>query len=125
MSRPPSASSSFRGNRTAPAVSFQWTPNRLWMAIFGFWLLILTGVFNGLTGSPGLIQRLKLQSLLVSKQEQQALLEQETVRFEQEVVLLERDRLTQEKEVRRVLGYAGKDEIIFDFSTSTSVALRK
>lgn len=104
---------------------FQLTPTRLWLAIFGLWLILLSGIFAGLGGSPGVIQALRLQSLLSQKQTELATLEANVEAIGQESAELEKNPIVQEREIRKVLGYAGPDEIIFDFSLSQSATLRK
>jgi hypothetical protein len=46
-------------------------------------------------------------------------------KLEADSVALETDRAVQEREIRRVLGYTSKNEIIFDFSLSQSATLRR
>ena len=94
------------------------TPNKLWFGIFGLWLLFLSGALSGLVGSPGVIQALRLSSLLYQKHEQLMATESDIARLEVETALLETSHVVQEREVRRVLGYAAPDELIFDFAES-------
>jgi len=89
------------------------TPTRLWILLFATWLLILTGVFGR---GPGFLQLWRLDRLLASKQTKLQTLESQIAQMEGEKVRLEKSAATQEREVRRVLGYAASDEIIFDFA---------
>lgn len=91
--------------------------NWKWLLLFGCWSLFLTGFFANFVGSPGILQAVRLDNLLQTKREQLSQLEQELKRLRQEVVQLETNRFAQEKEVRRVLGYAANNELIFDFSS--------
>ncbi len=91
------------------------TPLRLWLMIFGLWAVFLSGLFSSIVGSPGIIQAVRLRSLLQAKQAQMAKFEAEISRVERECESLEKSRVVQEREIRRVLGYAAPDEIIFDF----------
>jgi hypothetical protein len=62
------------------------------------------------------LQHLHLHSLLGSKQAEQAALQTEIDTLRSEAGLLENSRAVQHREIRRVLGYAAEDEIIFDFA---------
>jgi cell division protein FtsB len=93
---------------------FKMTPNRLWIGIFCLWLVFLSGI----AGAPGVIQAVKLSSLLQSKHAQVTVAQVDISKLETDIALLETSRVVQEREVRRVLGYAGNDEIIFDFTGS-------
>lgn len=66
-----------------------------------------------------MLQGMKLRAVLSAKAEQKAHLEQEIERLGYEAERLESSRVTQEREIRRVLGYAGSDEIIFVFPGSS------
>ncbi len=93
------------------------TPLRAWTAIFALWSLFLSGAFASFLGSPGVFQLLRLQSLLNSKQAQVSKLQSEIVALQLEGSLLEHNQVAQQREIRRVLGYAAADELIFDFSS--------
>jgi len=77
---------------------------------------MLSGILSGLGGSPGAIQAWRLRQLWISKQDYLAELELDSQKIEAEAERLEKSRFAQEREIRRVLGYAALDEIIFDFS---------
>jgi cell division protein FtsB len=91
---------------------------RVWLSLFALWGVFLSGVAASLIGPPGVLQSLRLRSLLDSKRTQVAGLEVEIRKLEEERVLLEGSRDAQEREIRRVLGYAAPDEIIFDFTAA-------
>jgi cell division protein FtsB len=91
---------------------------RLWLVLFGFWLFFLSGIPAGLTHSPGMLQSFRLKKLLASKVAQGAKMEKEIHLLDTERTQLEKNRMVQEREIRRVLGYAASDEIIFDFSAA-------
>lgn len=102
------------------------TPNRLWVAIFSIWLLLLSGLFHGFFGgSPGIFQWVSLQNFLNDRQTELERNQAEIAKLEVDAVALETDRAVQEREIRRVLGYTSKNEIIFDFSLSRSATLRR
>jgi hypothetical protein len=93
-------------------------PNSLWLLAFGIWAILLSGALNNLVGPPGILQAVRLRSLLSLKQaralETRAGIEQ----LRSDAELLEKSHAAQEHEIRRVLGYAAPDELIFDFSSS-------
>lgn len=93
---------------------------RVWLFLFSTWAVLLTGVFAQFSvwSPPGLIQWIQLRRLLESKDGQVALLESSIKRLDGEKQRLEKSRVAQEREIRRVLGYAAADEIIFDFTAS-------
>jgi cell division protein FtsB len=83
---------------------------RLWLGFFFIWLVLLTGV-----GAPGLWQHLRLHGTLSDKQAELAAVETETQALLAEEKLLKEDPATQEFEIRKTLGYAAADELLFDF----------
>jgi cell division protein FtsB len=56
--------------------------------------------------------------LLEGRRAQVAALEQSMLDLEREHDLLEKDVKYQAAEIRRVLGYVGPDEVVFDFNRS-------
>jgi cell division protein FtsB len=104
----------------------EWTPNRVWVAIFACWLFLLTGVTQRIGfGSPGALQLWSLNELLHTRQDQLAETDAEIAKLEEESVSLEKSRAVQEHEIRKTMGYIGENELIFDFSLSQSAALRR
>jgi cell division protein FtsB len=91
---------------------------RIWIAVFAGWGLLLTGAFSQWVGSPGVLQAVRLSNLLQSKQVQAESLEKQIATLEAERVRLEKSPAAQEQEIRRTLGYAAPDEIIFDFTAA-------
>lgn len=105
---------------------FRWTPNRAWMAIFAFWLFLLTGITHEFgAGSPGLLQFSRLNGLLRDRQQTLADSDAEIEKVEAESALLEKSKGVLEREVRKTMGYVGENEMIFDFSLSQSATLRR
>lgn len=86
--------------------------------VFGAWSVILTGAASSIVGSPGVIQAMRLKKLYDSKQAHLASLEAEVKRLEGHNERLDKNRYVQEREIRRTLGYAAADEIIFDFAAA-------
>ncbi|MBI2712695.1 MAG: hypothetical protein HYX41_07580 [Bdellovibrio sp.] len=92
------------------------SPDRIWIALFCTWLFILSGTVSPFFGSPGAWQALRLMDLLNTRNEKLGQLRNEIGRLQTQVSALEQSRYAQEREIRRVLGYAAPDELIFDFS---------
>ena len=90
--------------------------HRRWIAVFVLWLIFLSGGLAKFFGSPGIIQAIRLQGLLQEKQKLSVEAEAELSRLKIEAALLETHAITQEKEIRKTLGYAAPDEMIFDFT---------
>jgi hypothetical protein len=95
-------------------------PTQLWLCAFALWGLFLSGAFASFVGSPGIIQAVRLKRLLDSKISDRVALQADVRKLQTEAVQLERSKVTQQREIRRVLGYTAPDEIIFDF-TDTSI----
>jgi cell division protein FtsB len=94
------------------------TPLKLWTALFALWGLLLSGILASFVGSPGIIQALRLKSLLASKQAQIERMQNELIKLQNDAVQLDHGKVAQQREIRRVLGYAAADEIVFDFTHS-------
>jgi cell division protein FtsB len=84
---------------------------------FGCWLIFLSGFLAPFVGSPGIVQAIRLHGLLDAKQDQMQHIEDQIRQLEAEALRLEKSSVVQEREIRRVLGYAAGDEIIFDFGS--------
>lgn len=92
------------------------SPHRRWIAGFSLWLIFLSGMFAKFIGSPGVIQAIRLQILLKEKHVMVTQAETELARLKIEAALLETHATTQEREIRRTLGYTAPDEIVFDLT---------
>lgn len=90
-------------------------PVKIWIALFAVWVVFI----SGLIGSPGVLQAIRLQQLLESKQAQVTQIQSDIRRLQGDASQLEKSRVIQQREIRRVLGYAAQDEIIFDFGSTT------
>jgi hypothetical protein len=95
--------------------------HRLWLVLFGCWAVFLSGAVASVVGSPGVIQAVRLHSLLGAKEAQLRDVQTELARLDSERERLEKSRVAQEHEIRRTLGYAAADEIIFDFTAAERV----
>lgn len=98
------------------------TPRRVWLGVFALWALFLTGVLSPIGGGPGVLQAWRLYALDDNKDAQIAELESEIEQLGRDAERLEKSRVAQEREIRRVLGYAAPDEIIFDFTAADRIA---
>lgn len=92
---------------------------RIWIAFFGIWLVFLSGAMagtlGGALGGPGALQAYRLYSLLQDKRAKLKQIETSVNGLEQESARLEGNKAVQRREIRRVLGYAAPDELVFDF----------
>jgi hypothetical protein len=103
-------------NAQENAIRHRINPNQIWIGIFGIWMVFLSGVLNPFIGSPGMLQSMQLQRILNHKQKQIDAAENQLIALQEDSMRLEKNTLTQEREIRRVLGYAAPNELIFDFS---------
>ena len=90
----------------------------MWLGLFAIWAVILSGIPAGVFGGPGLLQWMQLRSLKESKAQSVSQLELDVSRVASEIALLDKNRAVQRREIRRILGYTGRDEIVFDFSST-------
>lgn len=100
-------------NRTAPRISV----NQVWIIIFVVWSAFLTGGLAGFVGSPGILQAVRLKSLLKAKNEKVIQSRIELAKIQLEIIDLETNPAAQVREIRKTLGYAAPDELIFDFTS--------
>src|SRR4051812_32178107 len=100
--------------------SFLRTPSihQKWIGFFGVWLFLLSGILSGFLGTPGILQAIRLKGFLELKKEQLSKSRREVRNLEFDTDQLEKNHYVQQREIRRILGYAASDEIIFDFSTA-------
>ena len=97
---------------------------RVWIGVFAVWIALLSGVFGRVSENrlaPGVLQAVRLNALLDSRKEELGNLQSELDRLGSEAERLEHSRVTQVREIRRTLGYAAPDEIIFDFTSPESI----
>lgn len=80
------------------------------------WVVFLSGALGSSIPAPGVIQALQLKQVLSGKKAKLETLESENIRLEKEIALLKKNRPAQEQEIRKTLGYIGKNEVILDFS---------
>jgi hypothetical protein len=94
------------------------TPTRLWLGVFGVWLLFLSGLLTPLTGSPGVGQLVRLSGLLDLKRQELTRSEDDLHSLQVQAEGLENSPAVQEDAIRRVLGWVAKDEFVFEFPAS-------
>lgn len=89
--------------------------HKFWIGCFVIWLVLLTGIFERWFGSPGLRQYLQVESLLTDSRQQSTDLEFEIARLKEIQPQLETNAMAQEREIRKVLGFLGPGEVVFEF----------
>ena len=65
------------------------SPLKLWSCVFALWGLFLSGVFANFVGSPGIIQAVRLGSLLHSKRVQLNAMRADLLRLQADASQLE------------------------------------
>ncbi len=91
--------------------------HRTWLLLFVLWIVFLSGIIKTWVGTPGVYQAIGLRMLLDQKINERELLEKSVASRVKEINDLEKNRLVQEREIRRVLGYTAPGELVFDFPT--------
>lgn len=104
------------GRESATLLGKMGIVNFAWTGFFSVWVVFLSGAFGDFVGAPGALQAMRLRSLLEHRHSVLSNLEEDIRLLEIEKKLLETDRTTQEREIRRILGYVAEDEMIFEFS---------
>ncbi len=92
------------------------TPNRLWLGFFAVWTILLTGLLDFWFHSPGLKQWYRVESSLHGVRQEIATIEAKTTLQLSVASQLESNVAAQEREVRKVLGYLGEQELVFEFT---------
>ena len=90
-------------------------PNRAWLFFFGIWALLLTGMFDSWLQSPGLKQWYKVKTSLQTRRQEIDEVEARSNMLQQIAVQLDSNPIAQEREIRKVLGFLGDNEVVFDF----------
>ena len=87
----------------------------IWVGFFSVWLILLTGLLDFWLKTPGLKQWYKVQATLSHRRQDIAAVEAKTERMKETSKQLESNAVAQEREIRRVLGYLGEHEVVFEF----------
>ena len=91
-------------------------PHQAWIIFFAIWFLFLTGLLDFWSQSPGLKQWFKVQASVREKRQEIADIEAKTDVLHETARQLESNAVAQEREIRKVLGYLGEQEVVFEFS---------
>jgi hypothetical protein len=91
--------------------------NRIWAAFFAIWALILTGLLGFWLKSPGLKQWYSVNSTLREQRQEIAEVEARSLLLTNTAYQLEFNSVAQEREIRKVLGYLGEKELVFEFQS--------
>jgi cell division protein FtsB len=92
------------------------TPTRAWIAFFGIWFILLTGTLDFWLQTPGLKQWYRVQANVSERRQEIADIEAKTGVLQEVAKQLESNSAAQEREIRKVLGYLGDQEVVFEFS---------
>jgi len=90
--------------------------DKKWTFFFLLWAFFLSGFFSHFFGTPGVLQAIELQRLLQTQKKNWNQIQAEIIQLESEIQDFKSNPFTQQREIRKVLGYIAQDEIIFDFS---------
>jgi len=78
-------------------------------------MLLLTGMLGSFVKSPGVKQWYSVKSALKDKRQEIDDIEAQTLLLTQTAHQLEFNNVAQEREIRKVLGYLGEKELVFEF----------
>ena len=88
--------------------------NQVWLAFFGIWALLLTGTISFFK-SPGLKQWYSVDAAVQDRRQEIAGVEARSALLSHTAHQLEFNSVAQEREIRKVLGYLGEQELVFEF----------
>ncbi|NDF13706.1 hypothetical protein EB061_00045 [bacterium] len=92
--------------------------DKVWIAFFSIWVVLLTGALDFWIQSPGLKQWWRVNTMLDVRRQEIDKVEEKTVLLQQVLRELQENPIAQEREVRKILGYLGEQEVVFEFSGS-------
>jgi hypothetical protein len=95
--------------------SVKTSSHKLWLFFFSFWALMLTGMFDPWIQSPGLKQWVRVRTTLQERRYEISEIEARSTTLHQVASQLEFNPIAQEREIRKVLGFLGAHEVVFDF----------
>ena len=90
--------------------------HQLWLGFFVIWCILLTGLLDFWVESPGLKQWYKISTTLRERRQEIADVEARSSILHEVSRQLESNSIAQEREIRRVLGYLGDQEVVFEFT---------
>ena len=91
--------------------------NRAWAGFFAIWALLLTGTLGFWLKSPGLKQWYAVSKSLSEERQEIAEVEARSILLSHMAHQLEFNSVAQEREIRKVLGYLGDQELVFEFES--------
>ena len=86
-----------------------------WVGFFAIWLLLLSGTLPYQENRPGVLQVFELKKHLQSQESSLTELDQRVHDTQKEIDEFNKNTVLQEQEIRRVLGYTAKNELVFYF----------
>jgi hypothetical protein len=93
----------------------RFTLNRVWLFFFGVWLILLSGVLDFWLKTPGLKQWYRVGATLEERRQEIGVIESRSAYLNHVARELNSNPIAQEREVRKVLGYLGEQEAVFEF----------
>jgi cell division protein FtsB len=91
--------------------------NRVWAGFFAIWMLLLTGTLGFWLKSPGVKQWYSVSQSLKEQRQEIADVESNSTLLAHTAHQLEFNSVAQEREIRKVLGYLGDQELVFEFES--------
>ena len=79
-------------------------------------MILITGLLDFWIKSPGLKQWYRVETTLKDRRQEIASIESRTESLNNIVRQLESNTVAQEREIRKVLGYLGENELVFEFN---------
>ena len=89
--------------------------HQVWFVFFGIWFVLLSGVLDFWLHTPGLKQWASVESSLLDKRHEIDKIEVRSNLLKTIAIQLESNPSAQEREIRKVLGYLGENEVVFEF----------
>jgi len=90
--------------------------NRVWFAFFAIWMILLTGTLGFWMKTPGLKQWHSVSSQVKERRQEIGTIEARSDLLINAAHQLEFNSVAQEREIRKVLGYLGEQELVFEFT---------
>ncbi len=87
---------------------------KLWFGFFGLWLILVSGLLDFWLDSPGLKQWIQVELQIRKKRQEIVEIETRGDSVRKVIQQLEHNPVAQEREIRKVLGYLGNQEIVFE-----------
>ena len=88
---------------------------KAWLGFFAIWAILVSGILDFWLKSPGLKQWLQVEYQVHQKRQDIVDIETHSDQLKNIIHQLETNPAAQEREIRKVLGYLGEQEIVFEF----------